>query len=287
MQAQEKITILRKNGLSQFGRNPSHESWYVLLYYVEICGILVWSYKKKEVSGVKLQIIDRSESFCKAVVQLLPDAFETDFFTDGRGAATRICSFRPDILVLSASLPGNDGFHILRMAQSMGVHPMVLMIVPVITDYAKEQAAKLKVDYAMCMPCNISAVADCILRLRERLVRERNPVQDNARSFLMDLNFRTNLCGYRYLMDAFSILLQNPEQSFSKELYPAVAKRYNGTWQQIERGIRESIKTAWENREGEAWMLYFPYQKTKPSNTVFLARGIQCLQELAEEAVKA
>ena len=236
---------------------------------------------------MKLQIVDNSESFCKAVMQLLPDTFEMDFFTDGRGAVTRICGFRPDILVLSASLPGDDGFHILRMVQGMGGHPMVLMIVPVITDYAKEQALGLKIDYAMCMPCNISAVADCILRFRERLVGEKNAVQDNVRSFLMDLNFRTNLCGYRYLISALCLLIKNPEQPLSKELYPAVAKLYNGSWQQIEHGIRLSIKDAWENREGEGWSLYFPHQKTKPSNSAFLARGIACLQELAGEEAKA
>ncbi len=164
---------------------------------------------------------------------------------------------------------------------------MVLMIVPMITDYAKVQAVELKINYAMCMPCDVRATADCILRFRENLVGEKNSAQDSARSFLMDLNFRTNLCGYRYLMDAFSLLLQNPGQSLTKELYPAVAKLQGGSWQQVEHGIRLSIADAWENREGDGWVLYFPYQKTKPSNSVFLARGIACLQELVKEEVKA
>ena len=237
--------------------------------------------------GIKLQIVDSSESFCKAVMKLLPDTFEVDYYTTGEGAATRICSFRPDILVLSASLPGDDGFHILRMAQRAGVHPMVLMIVPMITDYVKAQALELKVDYAMCMPCNMQTAVMHILSFRDRLVGEKRSVEAFARSFLMDLNFRSNLCGYQYLLTALSLLWKDPQQPLSKELYPAVAKRYNGTWQQIERGIRASIKAAWENREGEAWMLYFPHQKTKPSNSQFLARGVACLQELMREKVKA
>ncbi len=238
-------------------------------------------------SGIKLQIIDNSESFCKALIQLLPDTFKVDYDTKGDGAATRICSFRPDILVLAASLPGDDGFHILSMVQGAGIHPMVLIIVPAITDYAKIMSAELKVDYGMCMPCNIRAVATCILNFRARLLGEKRSVEASTRGFLMDLNFRSNLCGYKYLLTAMPLLWKDPDQYLSKELYRAVAKCYNGTWQQIERGIRESVRDAWENREGEAWMLYFPHQKTKPSNSEFFARCIAYLQELIMEEVKA
>ena len=237
-------------------------------------------------SGIKLQMIASSEAFCKAVMQMLPDTFETDYYTSGQDAATRICQFRPDILVLTASLPGNDGFHILRMVQGTGVHPMVLMIVPLVTDYAEEQSLELKVAYAMCMPCNIEAVAACILKFRDRILGEKMSVEASARSFLMDLHFRSNLCGYKYLLTALPLLWKDPQQSLSKELYPAVAKFYGGTWQQIERGIRESIKTAWDNREGEAWMLYFPNQKAKPSNSEFFAWSMAYLQELMRETPK-
>ena len=231
-------------------------------------------------SGIRLQIIDSSEAFCKAVIKMLPDAFETDFFTDGRGAATRICSFRPDILVLAASLPGDDGFHILSMVQGAGIHSMVLMILPVITDYAKEQALAHNVDYAMCMPCSLQTVLSHILNFKDRLIGEKKSVETLSRSFLMDLNFRSNLCGYKYLLTAMPMLWKDPDQYLSKELYIAVAKYYNGTWQQIERGIRRSIEDAWESGEGEGWALYFPYQEAKPTNSELFARYIAYLQEL-------
>lgn len=234
-------------------------------------------------SGIKLQIIDNSESLYKAVVQLLPDAFEIDFSTDGYGAAARICSFCPDILMISAALPGGDGFHILQTVQSTGLHPMVLMITPLISDYVVEQAAQLKIDHIMCKPCDVRTVAANLMNFREKLTGERNSAQACARNFLMDLNIRTNLCGYHYLITALCLLLQNPGWSLTKELYPAVAKLQNGSWQQVERGIRLVIADAWKNKEGEGWQLYFPHQKDKPSNSTFLARGIQCLREITGE----
>ena len=236
---------------------------------------------------MKLQFIDSSETLYGAFMRLLPDTFEIDFSADGYGAASRICSFRPDILVLSAALPGNDGLRVLQTVQSAGVHPMVLLITPLVSDYVMEQAAELKIGYIMCKPCDVRAVADCILRFEEKLSGEKNPVQTCVRSYLLELNFRTNLCGYRYLMTAISFLLQNPGQSLTKELYPVVAKLHHGSWQQIERGIRLSIADAWENREGDGWALYFPHQKGKPSNSAFLARSVECLQTLQKEEAKA
>ncbi len=238
-------------------------------------------------SGIKLQIIDSSETLCSAIGRLLPDTFEIDFSADGYGAASRICSFRPDILVLSAALPGNDGLRVLQTVQSAGVHPMVLLITPLVSDYVVEQAAELKIGYIMCKPCDVRAVADCIFRFMEKITKEKDPVQTYVRSYLLELNFRTNLCGYRYLMTAICLLLNNSGQSLTKELYPAVAKLHQGSWQQIERGIRLSIADAWENREGDSWALYYPHHKGKPSNSAFLARSVECLQTLVKEEAKA
>lgn len=232
---------------------------------------------------MKIQIIDPSEVFCQAVKERLPDTFQVDFYTDGAGASARICNFRPDILVLSSDLPGGDGLHILHLVQSTGLRPMVLLVARLATDYLVEQATAMKVSHIMCKPCDISAVAECIMHFGRRLTGEKDSWQSHIRNFLMELNFRSHLCGDRYIMTAFSLLVENPDQHLSKELYPAVAKVYKGTWQQIERGIRLYISNAWENREGDAWNLYFPNRNKKPSNSVFLARAMAYLQTFEEK----
>jgi two-component system response regulator (stage 0 sporulation protein A) len=95
------------------------------------------------------------------------------------------------------------------------------------------------------------------------------------------MGFHTNLCGYRYLLSALCILWENPGQSLTKELYPAVAKLHKGSWQQIEHGIRLSIANAWERRSGDGWELYFSDEETKPTNSVFLTRMAQCMPGVA------
>lgn len=229
---------------------------------------------------MKLMIVDSSPIFCNALKELLPDSFLTEVHHEGTSVISRICAFRPDILVLAASLPGADGCQVLRVVQSTGLHPMVLLITPLITEYVLEQARDLRVKFMMSKPCDLRAAAVCICNWRDQIANERDPAQAYVRTFLLDMGFHMNLCGFRYLLTALCLLYKRPDMSMTKELYPAVAKLHGGSWQQIERGIRTAITKAWQNRPLEIWELYFSKKEGKPSNTVFLTRAVQCLQEI-------
>ena len=233
---------------------------------------------------MKLMIVDNSEVFCNALQELLPNTYEIEVCLEGERAISRICAFHPDILVLAAALPGNDGFYVLQTVQNAGLHPMVLLLTPLISDYVAERSVELKVDYVMCKPCKIQAVVACVDSFRDRILGAKDPLVESVRNLLLDLGFRTNLCGYRYLISALCILWRNAGQSLTKELYPAVAKQHNGSWQQIEHGIRLSIADAWENRTGDGWKMYFAEEKGKPTNSVFLTRMAQCLQSTDKNA---
>lgn len=234
--------------------------------------------------GIKLQIVDSSEVFCNTLIDSLPSTIEVAACLDGDRAITEICDFRPDILVIAASLPGNDGFHILQTVQNAGVHPMVLMVVPYISDYIARRSADLRIDHIMCSPCNMSAVIACITYFQDTILGTRDPLTTSVRNLLLDMGFRTNLCGYRYLVSALCVLITQPEQSLTKELYPCVAKEHKGSWQQIEHGIRLSISDAWECRSPDIWKRYFPEEKGKPTNSVFLTRIAQLLQVSGQQS---
>ena len=229
---------------------------------------------------MRLQIIDPSEVFCSMLKELLPRTFEIDICLDGASAISRINRFQPEILVLSANLPGGDGFYILQTIKSAGLSPKVLMFTPLISDYVAERVVELKIDHIMCRPCDVRAVADCICKFRDKLMGGNTSVESHARNLLLSMGFHTNLCGYRYLLSSLCLLWENPGQSLTKELYPAVAKLHKGSWQQIEHGIRLSITNAWERRTGNGWELYFTDAETKPTNSVFLTRLAQCVPDI-------
>ncbi len=233
---------------------------------------------------MKVQIVDDSKLFCDRLKAILPDTFIVDICTDCERAASRICSFRPDILVLAAEMVGNDGFYVLQEVQSTGLRPKVLLITPLESEYVAKRVTELKINHVMKKPCKLQAVADSVLQLQEKADLIRNTPEGWIRAFLLNLGFHTKLCGYEYLHTALELLQKDSNQPLTKVLYPAVAKRHNGSWQQIEHGIRLSIKGAWDSRTGDDWDIYFPNLTKKPSNSAFLTRALQYLREMEEQA---
>jgi len=227
------------------------------------------------VSGIKVQIVDMSETFCDSLKALLPDTMTVDVCTDCENAFSRIVSYEPDILVIPSHLPGYDGLYLLQAVRSVGIHPTVLLVA--LLDIS-DRAGELKVDDIILRPCEMLAVANKVLALQDKVNCAVTPVREWIRNFLMSLGFKPNLCGYEYLFKTLELLSENPGQPLTKVIYPAVAKQINGSWEQIEHGIRLSVKDAWNRHNGKMWDTYFPGAKKRPSNSVFFTSAIQFLR---------
>ncbi len=232
---------------------------------------------------MRIQIVDESKLFCDSVKALLPNTFTVDICIDCDRAASRICSFRPDVLVISAMMPGNDGLYVLQLVNSVGLRPKVILTTPLLNEDVMERGEELNIVHILRSPCKLQALADYILKLQDIKKATKKTTEDWIRQFLLNLGFHTKLCGYAYLLTALELLHSDPNQPLTKALYPAVAKRYNGSWQQIEHGIRLSIQNAWENRTGDDWEVYFPNVTEKPSNSAFLSRAVEFLREMGAQ----
>ena len=82
-------------------------------------------------------------------------------------------------------------------------------------------------------------------------------------------------------VEAILILAQDPEQTVTKELYPAVAARCGCASINVERAIRSAIESAWKKRDERVWQQYFPPAGDgacrRPTNAEFLNRIADCL----------
>ncbi|MDI6602177.1 MAG: sporulation initiation factor Spo0A C-terminal domain-containing protein, partial [Thermoanaerobacteraceae bacterium] len=83
--------------------------------------------------------------------------------------------------------------------------------------------------------------------------------------------------GYVYLRDAIMMVINNMDLlgAVTKELYPAIAKKYNTTSSRVERAIRHAIEVAWGRGKLETIDNIFGYtiqnDKGKPTNSEFIA----------------
>ena len=227
----------------------------------------------------KILIADTAEDFRGALENALCGSYYVRAASDGVHAMAQLRSFLPDILVLDLMLPGLDGITLLQKAAEAGICPMVLATTRYISDYMLDAAGQLGIGYIMVKPCDIGAAISRITDLSQRLKPVTFAAPDPrtlVSNTLLRLGFSTKLRGYGYLRECILLMAQDPRQSVTKELYPAVAARLGATAVQIERSVRSAVNTAWSRQDRNIWQLYFPADHTglipRPTNARLISR---------------
>lgn len=239
----------------------------------------------------KLLVADGTEEFPMALSDHLRGAYTLRICRTGLEALELLADFRPDILVLDLMLPELDGLSLLQQAAANGHRPTVLATTRYVSDYVLETAQRFGVGYVMVKPCDVQATVARIADLSQRLKPLASAQPDPgtaAANLLMSLGIPTKLRGYGYLREAVVEMMCDPDQSVTKELYPAVAGRFNASAAQVERSIRSAITAAWNNRDEQLWRLYFKPGPggtvPRPTNAAFISRLANGLKQSMKES---
>lgn len=97
-------------------------------------------------------------------------------------------------------------------------------------------------------------------------------IQDQIRQTLRSLGFAPHHTGYKLLVAAILLYMQDNTMSITKELYPALAKQFQlYSAVSVERSMRYAISKAWVHRSQCEWSNLFPQQIKAPSNMVFIS----------------
>jgi len=232
---------------------------------------------------LKLLIAEGTEDFRVALAAALRDAYILRECDDGIRTLELMHSFQPDVVVLDLMLPGLDGISLLQRAVDAELHPIVLATTRFHNDYVVEAAQSLGVGYIMVKPCEIRATVSRLEDLcqRSHLPTSRFDARAYVSNVLLSLGIPTKLKGYGYLREAILLMAQDPTQSITKVLYPAVAAIYRKEnlridAKHVERSIRSAIERAWERRDAALWQQYFfadgDGSLRRPSNGAFISR---------------
>lgn len=233
----------------------------------------------------KLLIADGTEEFRLALQAALPGSYEILSCTGGKEALALLQTDAPDIMVLDLMLPELDGISLLQAAAAYGRMPIVLATTRFVNDYVLESLDQLNVAYLMVKPCDVQATVSRILDLSQRVHPRadglREP-QSQAADLLLRLNIPTKLKGFSYLREAIPLMVTDPSQSITKELYPEVARICGSRATHVERSIRSAIESAWSIRNAVIWEQYFPSgsggSPRRPTNAAFITRLADCLR---------
>ena len=95
--------------------------------------------------------------------------------------------------------------------------------------------------------------------------------------FLVNIGVPAHVKGYRYLIDAIKMVLEDGKRMnyITKYLYPEIAKRYKTKVMRVEKNIRHAIEISWERGDVALQKKIFGYtiddEKSRPMNSEFIA----------------
>lgn len=231
----------------------------------------------------RLLIVHSSQIYAQALSRKLGPSFDIRICCDGDLANQQIREFSPHILILHTALPRKDAVSILRQ---MTVCPEVILVLTNYLDTPLERSlAGLGVHRVLLMP-NTATVAVCLSTVLASLDqrRQENNIFRLTAAHLHILNMPAHLDGFRGICVAVSLLYHDPQQTLTKQIYPAVAGSLSlGDARNAEHAIRSAISTAYQHCHREIWSKYFPPnicgKFTCPRNKEFLFRLMEFVQQ--------
>lgn len=208
----------------------------------------------------KLLIADSSEELCRTLNDLLGQRYHICTCHSGDRALELLRSFSPDLIYIDLMLPQIDGLTLLQTALQEGIRPAMLVSVGLQSPYIERALSRLQVDYVLKKPCSAKVIAGHIDELAGTVHGapvKASDLQAEIAGILVQMGFKNNLSGFRYVVSGLPMFAENPQQTVTKELYPAIGKLHGKTGEQVERAIRNAIELAWQRRDERIWRMYF------------------------------
>ena len=224
-----------------------------------------------------LLIADSNDAFRQQLAEAFQPYYHVLTCRNGLEAVDSLCREHCECLVLELTLPELDGITMLEMAAARDIRPIVIAVSPLFTQYVFDVAETLGIGYLIRRPCPVQSIVTRMLDLRQRL----NPIwasREQVISFLYWLGVPSVYNGYPSLVEALTILAEDPSLSITKVLYPEIAKRTDSGPKAVERNIRSAIEQTWKVRDVERWNQLFPEMSERPSNSQFFSRALEALR---------
>lgn len=252
-------------------------------------------------SKIKVVIADDNREFSKIVAQFISvqDEFEVvGIAKDGIETLDIIHKEKPDILVLDIIMPYLDGLGVLEKLnqEDNSFFPKVVVLSAVGQDSITQRAIELGASYYIVKPFDFNIFIDRLKQIngmdislsnntkeKPLMVKENDygyrekDLETKITKTIQEIGIPAHIKGYSYIREAITMVIDDMDYlgAVTKELYPAVASKFNTTPSRVERAIRHAIEVAWNRGKVETLDKIFGYtvsnSKGKPTNSEFIA----------------
>lgn len=251
-----------------------------------------------ETNRINILIADDNREFCG----ILKDYFsnEKDFevvaiCTNGMEVLEEVEKNDIDVLILDLIMPYMDGIGVLEKLNEMDLpsHPKIIILTAFGQENITQKAVQLGADYYILKPFNLQVLGDRVRQVARDVkssgesrssvsnlaVQSSSPrnLEVEVTKVIHEIGVPAHVKGYQYLRDAIMLVVEeiNYLGAVTKELYPAIAQKYDTTPSRVERAIRHAIELAWDRGDLDKINKFFGYtisgEKGKPTNSEFIA----------------
>ncbi|MEL1135856.1 sporulation transcription factor Spo0A [Desulfitobacterium sp. THU1] len=247
---------------------------------------------------VKIVVADDNRHLCQMLqdyIQGQDDLEVVGVAYNGVEAWDLVQSQEPDLIIIDLVMPSLDGLGVLERinGRTAASRPKVIMLTAFGQESLTHQAMVLGVDYFILKPFDLEILAKRIRSLTQNCAPSSAPMTSSISSvtnagsgvnlgaevtnMMHQIGIPAHVKGYQYIRDAILMVVEDVSLlgAVTKELYPAIAKKYDTAPSRVERGIRHAIELAWERGHTETLKRIFGYsmniERQKPTNSEFVA----------------
>jgi len=246
---------------------------------------------------IKIVVADDNRNLCQMLqnyLQSQEDLHVLGVAFNGVEAWDLIQAQEPDLIIIDLVMPSLDGLGVLERinARSTMQRPKIIMLTAFGQESLTHQAMLLGVDYFILKPFDLEILGKRIRSLTQESGMQTMVSPSTATvtssgsginlgvevtSMMHQIGIPAHVKGYQYIRDAILMVVEDVSLlgAVTKELYPAIAKKYDTAPSRVERGIRHAIELAWERGHTETLKRIFGYsmniERQKPTNSEFVA----------------
>ena len=241
---------------------------------------------------IRVLIVDDNEELREAMGQYLrqqPDIAVAGEAGNGADALKLIREKQADVMLLDMIMPALDGFGVLAQMQRLppDKRPRVIAVTALGRDDFIRRAVEMGVQYYMIKPVDMPVLLERIRDVAQGRIPQDGAsrtvnaqgltLEDKISNLFLAMGIPAHIKGYQYLREGIVLVVENPQMisGITKELYPAIAHRFNTSSSKVERAIRHAIEVAWSRGRvdtlNKAFGCTVALPDDKPTNGEFIA----------------
>jgi two-component system response regulator (stage 0 sporulation protein A) len=256
-----------------------------------------------EQAKINAIIVDDNKEFCNILNDYLSnqkDIIVKGIGNDGMDALKLIKEHNPDLVILDIIMPRLDGLGVLEKLNEMNLKPApkVIVLSAVGNDKITQRAISLGAEYYVVKPFDMDIFSKRVRQMfsfstsmdgrsdviktvsdTENIAAGNNQVdlEQQITDMIHKIGIPAHIKGYKFIREAIDLVIKDMEilSAVTKELYPAIAQKYNTTPSRVERAMRHAIEVAWSRGQMDTINQVFGYtirnDKDKPTNSEFIA----------------